>query len=267
MHHILHLDVDDSDRDLVSGRLWAMGIVGVEDLGDHLRAAFPDRTAALKAADALGLAAARIEAVGDHEGLDAWREFATWVDAGPFVICPPWVEPPEESRVIMIDPGHTFGSGSHASTRLATAAIARAVAPGMKVLDVGCGSGVLSIASALLGAVVTAVDIDPAAVSATEANSSANGCADRIAASVGSAGDVVGEFDVVVANVTIDIHELVAADVAERIKPGGILIASGLLAGPHEQRLTENFPDHHLIRRSTEAEWAAVTSRRQGQRP
>jgi len=266
MHHILRLEVDDSDRDLVSARLWALGVVGVEDFGDHLRAAFLDHAAASGAANALGQPA-MIQEVDDHEGLDAWREFATWVNAGPFVICPPWVEAPEETLLIMIDPGHTFGSGSHASTRLAAAEIAQVVAPGMTVLDVGCGSGVLSIASALLGAVVTAVDIDPAAVSATEANSFANGCTDRIAASVGSAGDVLGAFDVVVVNVTIDIHEAIAANVAERIKPGGILIASGLLAGPHEQRLAMNFPDHHLIRRSTEAEWAAITSRREGQRP
>jgi len=266
MHHLLTIEVDETDRDLVSARLWAMGVVGVEDLGDRLRGAFTDRSAALAAAAALDRPP-EVEDVDDHAGLDAWREFATWVEAGPFVICPPWIAPPEGARVITIDPGYSFGSGSHASTRLAAAAVAEIVEPGMTVLDVGCGSGVLSIAAALLGATVTAVDIDPAAVEATEVNAAANACADRIAASLGSASDVVDTFDLVIVNVTIDIHEMIAADVADRIKPNGVMIASGLLAGPHERRLAENFPGHQLIRRFTEAEWAAVMSRREGQRP
>jgi len=266
MHHLLHLEVDDSDRDLVSARLWTMGVVGVEDLGDRLRAAFTDRPTALAAAAALDRPP-EVEEVDDHVGLDAWREFATWVEAGPFVICPSWIAPPEGALVITIDPGHAFGSGSHASTRLAVAAVAEIIEPGMRVLDVGCGSGVLSIAAALLGATVTAVDIDPAAVEATAANAAANSCADTITASLGNASDAVGTFDVVVVNVTIDIHDMIAADVVGRIEPDGTLIASGLLAGPQEQRLAENFPGHRLIRRFTEAEWAAITLRREGQRP
>lgn len=266
MHHLLTIKVDESDRDLLSARLWAMGVVGVEDLGDRLRAAFADRSTALAAAAALDRPP-EVEEVDDHAGLDAWRDFATWVEAGPFVICPPWVAPPEGKPVVTIDPGYSFGSGSHASTRLAVAAVAEIVQPEMRVLDVGCGSGVLSVAAALLGATVTAVDVDPAAVEATRANSTANSCADRITASLGSARDVVDTFDLVVVNVTIDIHEMIAADVADRIKPDGVMIASGLLAGLHEQRLAENFPDCHLIRRFTEAEWAAIMLRREGHRP
>jgi len=266
MHHLLNIAVNDSDRDLVSARLWSMGVVGVEDLGELLRAAFTDRSAAIAAAEALGLPP-DIEDVDDHAGLDAWREFATFFEADPFVICPPWITPPDGARVISIDPGYAFGSGSHASTRLAVAALAEVIRPGIDVLDVGCGSGVLSIAAALLGATVTAVDIDPAAVEATTANSSANGCSDLITVSPGSAGDVTGTFDVVVANVTIDIHDTIAADVTNRVAPHGAIVGSGLLAGPQQKRLSDNFPEHRLIRWSTEAEWAAAILRREGQRP
>ncbi len=265
MHHLLDIEIGQLDRDVLSARLWALGVVGVEDLGDRFRAAFTDRPAALTAADALGLPPL-IEDVEDHAGLDAWREHAGWVQAGPFVICPPWIAPPDHSPVIIIDPGHAFGSGSHPSTRMATAALAEVIEPGMSVLDVGCGSGVLSIAAALLGAEVNGVDIDPAAIEATNSNASANRCSERVSASLGSAADIGGTFDVVVVNVTIDIHETVAGDVADRMAPHGILIASGLLAGSHEERLANIFAPLRLIGRRSEAEWAAVMLKREGQR-
>lgn len=265
MYHLLTVEVSDEDRDILSARLWALGVVGVEDLGDRLRAAFADRESALGAAGFLGTEPI-IDTVDDQVGLDSWREFATWVQAGSFVISPPWITPPDGADVILIDPGHSFGSGSHPSTRLGVAALAPMVRPGMSVLDVGCGSGVLSIAAARLGAYVTAVDTDPAAIEATIANAAANSCSAALEVCLASAADVARTFDLVVANLTIDIHDSVAADVAARLTDDGILVASGILVGTQQRRLIENFLELDLIGCVTEAEWVAVTMRRQGQR-
>lgn len=247
----------------MSARLWTLGVVGVEDLGNSLRAAFADHSLAMTAAEELGVEP-MIESVDDHEGLDSWREFATWVEAGPFVICPPWISPPEGADTIMIDPGYSFGNGSHPTTRLSVAALAEVVEPDMSVLDVGCGSGVLSIAAARLGGRITAVDIDPAAVAATIANAALNDCATQITTSLGSASDTTGEFDLAVVNVTIDIHDIVAADVASRLSFGGIVVASGILVGEQERRLAAHFPDMELIARHTDEEWAVVTLQDKG---
>jgi len=257
--------VTNSDRDIVSARMWTLGTVGVQDLGDHLRAAFADRDSAIGAAAALGIDPV-IESVRDDEGLDTWREFASWVEAGPFVICPRWITPPEGTNTILIDPGYSFGSGSHPSTRLAVEALARVIRQGTNVLDVGCGSGVLSIAAARLGASVTAVDTDPAAVEAANANAMVNGCSDAVRVSLGSAADIERDFDLVVVNVTIDMQESLAADIADRLAAAGTLVASGILRGPQEARLAGCHPELNLIARVSEAEWVAVSMRRQGPR-
>ncbi len=264
MHHLLEVDTTELDPDIISARLWSLGVVGINEATDQLVAAFTDRDLAVAAADSLGVKA-RISAVDDREGLDTWRSFASCVEAGPFTICPPWVDPPEGKEVILIDPGHAFGSGSHPSTRLAIRALARELTPQATVLDVGCGSGVLSIAAARLGASVTAVDTDPEAAPATRTNARINGCEHLVSVTEGTASDVAGRFHVVVVNVTIDIHDILAEAVAERLLPDGTLIASGMLTGAQEQRLVDNFPELELIGRETEAEWAAVTMRRNEQ--
>ena len=130
--------------------------------------------------------------------------------AGDFAIHPPWLDPPAGLRSIEIDPGHAFGSGSHASTRLALELLEGEVEPGHRVFDVGCGSGILAIGAAILGAGVVAVDIDPAAVSATLANAERNEVAHLIHVVVGSAGHPTDPADLVIVNVTIDIHEALA---------------------------------------------------------
>jgi len=265
LHYLLTIGVSDEDRDMVGASLWTLGVVGVEDLGDHLRAAFTDHESALRAAATLGTQPI-IDSVDDHIGLDSWREFATWTEAGPFVICPAWITPPDGADVILIDPGHSFGSGSHPTTRLAVAALAPVVRPGMNVLDVGCGSGVLSIVAARLGAFVTAVDTDPSAVEATLTNTAANDCSTAVEVASGGPAAIAGVFDLIVVNVTIDIHDSVAAVVDARLDDNGILVASGVLAGAQERRLVENFPALDLIGRITEAEWVAVTMRREGRR-
>lgn len=105
---------------------------------------------------------------------DRWRDFHRPVTAGGLWIGPPWIEPPAGTPAVVVDPGRAFGTGSHATTRLCLELLAPQ--PRGSVLDLGCGSGVLSIAAARLGfGPVTAVDIDPVAVEVARANAVANG--------------------------------------------------------------------------------------------
>jgi ribosomal protein L11 methyltransferase len=105
---------------------------------------------------------------------DRWRDFHHPVRVGPLWVGPPWLEPPRGVTAIVIDPGRAFGTGSHATTRLCLELLLEQ--PQSGVLDVGCGSGVLAIAAARLGhAPVTAIDMDEAAVTATNSNARGNG--------------------------------------------------------------------------------------------
>jgi ribosomal protein L11 methyltransferase len=104
--------------------------------------------------------------------------------------------------------------------------------PDGAVLDAGCGSGVLSVAAALLGARrVVAVDIDPAAVEATSANARTNGVAGRVDARLGSVGSVAGPFDLALVNVTAGVHAAIGPDVVVRLAAGGRIVLAGLLPG------------------------------------
>jgi len=150
-------------------------------------------------------------AAADVDGaLDAWRAFARPVSVGRRLrVRPPWV--PAGRRVagveVLIDPGRAFGSGAHASTRLALAAIERLVRGGERVLDAGCGSGVLGVAALALGAAeAVGVDRDPDAVAASRANADRNGVGDRLTATGRPLDEVVTAgppFDLVAANLLL----------------------------------------------------------------
>ena len=106
---------------------------------------------------------------------DRWQTFHRPVEVGRLWVGPPWERPPEGPLVVVIDPGRAFGTGAHPTTRLCLELL-QVIEPGGALLDVGCGSGVLSIAAALLGfAPVVGVDVEPAAVEATLANARING--------------------------------------------------------------------------------------------
>jgi len=197
------LTVPRDDAELAADALWTAGATAVEE-----RAGPTSATATLVSDVAPSASRPGWTVVEDEvdDGLDAWREHATAWTAGPFVVRPPWVPAAAGADVLelVIDPGHAFGSGSHPTTRLALVALAAVVTPGASVLDVGCGSGVLAIAAARLGAGrVDAVDIDPIAREVTAASAAANGVAVRVLPvdAVTGPADLKGPYDVVVANI------------------------------------------------------------------
>jgi ribosomal protein L11 methyltransferase len=165
------------------------------------------------------------------DGLDGWRDFATVTRVGERVVLrPSWVpyDGAPGEIVVEVDPGRAFGSGAHATTRLCANALVELVRPGMRVADVGSGSGVLSVLAALLGAEVQAVDVDPAAIEATTANAAANGVSVTVRA--GSVDALDGPADLVVANLLAPVVRAVAAELRDSVAPGGRLVVSGLLA-------------------------------------
>jgi ribosomal protein L11 methyltransferase len=234
-------DVDHADAELVADRLFARGALGIEEQGApdgrvRLLAGMPDEASARAVAAELG--EATVEPVRDDGWSDAWRGWARPVRVGAVVVQPPWISPlpPRDGDVVVeIDPGRAFGSGAHETTQLALGALLD-LQPGADtyLLDVGCGSGVLGVAAArLTGARVTAVDVDPEAIVATESNAARNCVAHLVDVSMTPIGEVDGAFDVVVANILAGTLREIAPDVARVVRPHGHVVLSGLLA---EQR-------------------------------
>ena len=204
----------------------------------RITALYADESGAVGAAARLaaGACGAEIEAIAavDERNwvLLSQAEFPPIeIDPG-FWIVPSWAEPPAGAEcVIRLDPGMAFGTGSHPTTRMCLRWLARHAAagrlgPGERVLDYGCGSGILAIAAARLGATaIDAVDIDPAAVAATRANAAAN----AVALNTGDAASADGRYALVVANILATPLKLLAPLLCGHLAAGGRLLLSGIL--------------------------------------
>ncbi len=154
--------------------------------------------------------------------------------SGRLWIVPSWHETPDPEAVnLILDPGMAFGTGSHPTTRLCLEWLERNVTEGCSMLDYGCGSGILAIAAARLGAQrVAGVDIDPQAVDAARANAERNGVSARFA---NSAEPVAGEYDLVVANILSNPLRVLAPAICAHVRRGGRLALSGILREQAEE--------------------------------
>ncbi len=194
-----------------------------------------------------------MENVADEDWENNWKQFYKPMEIGErLLVVPEWEQAKDSERVkLVLNPGLTFGTGSHATTRLCLTALDRLVRGGEKVLDLGCGSGILSIAALLLGAKQAyACDVDPTCVNVAYENASLNGI-DRVRYTV-RAGDVTadralarefgGDYDIVVANIVSDIIISLAPRVRPLLKEGGAFLCSGIIddrADEVRQRLIE----------------------------
>lgn len=266
----VQVDLPADDVDEASGLLWASGVTSVQEIdldGGRCRlvAGVDGEAAAREVRGALGDRWSVAAYVADYDGwLDAWRPFARPVRVGRIVVHPAWeaVDAAPGDVLVAIDAQRAFGQGNHPTTRLVLAALDAVLQPGDRVLDVGCGSGVLGIAAARLGAgAVRAVDIEDEAVAATRANAATNGVADRVEASSTPVEEVRGGFDVVLANILAPVLGELAAVIAARVAPGGALVLSGLLAGQRADVLAA-YPGFAVTAERELEGWLALTLRR-----
>jgi ribosomal protein L11 methyltransferase len=186
----------------------------------------------LAAAEAIGIAPPAIEcrtAVADTDWVRATQsQFPPTRISDRLWIVPTWHEPPDpEAVVVRLDPGVAFGTGTHPTTRLCLRWLDATLHPGASVLDYGCGSGILAIAAAKLGASrVVGCDIDPQALQAARANSEAN----SVGADYTQPDSLrAGTWDVVLANILSNPLMLLAPALLARVAPGGALVLSGIL--------------------------------------
>ena len=177
--------------------------------------------------------------IADQNWMEAWKENYKPIPVGEkLIIVPAWLESPDATRLpIRIDPGMAFGTGTHPTTQLCLELLEKYVVPGNDVIDVGCGSGILSIGAIKLGAGrALAVDIDPASVDATYENAEANGITSGLLVGQGSVEELLaGKFDfqqasLVLANILANILIRLFEDgMGNLVSNQGVLILSGIL--------------------------------------
>lgn len=270
----LVVSVPAGEAELAADALWALGVLAIEERGggvmtdDQLVELWTslgdDRAAVARAADGFP-ARWRWRLVEIDESVsETWRQHAkpTWITTD-LVVCPAWVavKVAEGTTVVRIEPGATFGLGDHPTTVLSLRALSAALFPGCTVLDVGCGSGVLSVAAAMLGAArVEATDISLAAPAATNHNAEANGVSGRITASTAPLAEIDGPFDIVVANILAPALIDLAFDLRRVLSPAGVLIVSGVLEDRHDHVEAALAPLRRIERDARDG-WAALTLR------
>ena len=184
--------------------------------------------------------------IEDSDWENNWREYYKPIEIGEkLVVVPEWETMPDNGRLpLRLDPGLIFGTGSHATTKMCLRALETVYAPGMKVLDLGCGSGILGIGALVLRcATCTGVDIDPKAPDVASANAELNGIGkDRFTV---YAGDVLQDeamvkrlgsgYDLVLANIVADVIIRLAPRVKSFLKAEGTFICSGIIDGREEE--------------------------------
>jgi ribosomal protein L11 methyltransferase len=221
----------------------------------------------LRAFDLRPIGPVRTRLVDEEDWAEAWkRHFPVTRIGRRIVIRPSWrrhrAQPGDV--VLALDPGMAFGTGLHPTTRLCLEALEsvtdRALTPGIRVLDIGCGSGILSIAAARLGAAsVLGLDIDPIAIEATLANARRNRLVRRVRARAGSVPSGEPAFDLVLANLIASVLVALAPALVGELRPGGRLIASGIFRD-RETEVVKAFGDVGLgiVGRWASDDWLAL---------
>lgn len=223
----LEIDCDPEDRDLLIAELWEQGSSGIVELNaGTVRAFFEDASPKAKLISLFPGSRPRQEE--ERDWVQSARDLLQPMEVGRhFYLVPEWRDDPTpEGRFrIVVNPGMAFGTGVHETTRLCIEALEDYLKPGMTVLDVGTGQGILARAAELLGAgKVIACDIDPIAVEI--AGMGFVGSVDAVAADTA---------DIVMANISPEAIILLAGDLLRARKPGGVLLASGFEAHEVEQ--------------------------------
>jgi ribosomal protein L11 methyltransferase len=266
--------VPPGDEDLAVALLWEAGTSGVQVSPpggeDVLLAYFEGEAATVDSVrGALGaIASTAVEEVEvpDVDWVARFREGFRAFRVGSFHIVPAWDQAaPEDARRLVVDPGQAFGTGTHESTRLSLSALEAitAVRAPARVLDVGTGSGILSIAALLLGArMAVGIEIDPDALPAARDHAALNGVALRLVRADGARCMRPGAFDLVLANISAPLLVKRAQELMAACRPGGHVVAAGLLRLDVAEVRAAFEPFAEAIHVRTEGDWGALVVRR-----
>jgi len=202
-----------------------------------------------------------IAAVPDQDWVRLTQSQFAPVEITPeFWIVPTWHEPPAQAQqIIRLDPGLAFGTGTHPTTRMCLRWIATHEVKGQRVLDYGCGSGILAIGAAKFGAQsIDAVDIDEAAVSATLLNAQAN----EVSLNAGLPDLAVGKYQTVLANILATPLKVLAPLLCQHVESGGYLVLAGILDRQEQELILAYAPFLNLQVADREDGWILMTARR-----
>jgi ribosomal protein L11 methyltransferase len=212
----------------------------------------------------------RFRLLPHQEWAEAWkRDFQVLHVGRRVVVKPSWLDYPPvgDEMVVELDPGMAFGTGLHPSTRLCIRALEEVIRPGVQVLDMGTGSGILAIAAALMGAEgVLALDLDPLAVKAATANAAANGVTRQVRVAAGSLNQLsdAHRFDLMLVNIVARvILELLDGGLLSHLRPGGWFVGAGILqdqAGDVTRALEARGLGQ--LRQRREVDWVAIVGHR-----
>ena len=202
--------------------------------------------------------------VDEEDWSNAWKKYYHPVQVGEhLVVCPSWeaYDRQPDDVVLTLNPGMAFGTGTHDTTRLCMELLEKYITPQDTVLDVGCGSGILAITAALLGAnKIIGCDIDEVAVKVAGENAALNGVQDRIAFHQGDlTSQVEGSFQIICANIVADVIIRLSEDAGRYLAKNGIFITSGII-DTREQDVLNALEQNgfQVIERRTSGGWVAL---------
>jgi ribosomal protein L11 methyltransferase len=204
-----------------------------------------------------------VREIQEEDWLERWKASFKPIRIGAFLVRPTWSDAdPGDATVLSLDPGMAFGTGLHPTTQACLRTLSRIDVAGLRVADVGTGSAILAIACAKRGArEVVAVDTDEVAVKEAKENVTRN--AVRVELGVGSAADLDGEFDVVLANIVAAVQQRIAPDLVGHLAPDGRLVVAGIIATEADETLAA-FSAHGLraAARDQDGDWVSLELRR-----
>ncbi len=194
--------------------------------------------------------------LNNSDWVQLYQESVKPLTIDKFYIHPTWDTPHNELINIEINPALAFGTGHHPTTASALRAIAKYVKTGDRVLDVGCGSGILAIGAIKLGAVVDACDTDDASVENSKQNAELNSV-EFESLWEGSCSEAKDTYDVVVANIVADVLIFIANDLKKVLKEDGVLVLSGILE-KYEAKVLKFYQDLEILEKIDQDEWVTL---------
>lgn len=202
-----------------------------------------------------------VEQKDNEDWIEKYRAGINPIEAGKFYVHPTWHDSKEDKLNIVIDPALAFGSGHHETTNSCLEMIGRYVSKDNEVLDVGCGSGILSIAAAKCGARISLCDTDAVSIDNAKVNLELNKISEEFSW-VGSANKATKQYDVTVANIVADVILMIAKDIDKTVKKDGTLILSGILEN-YKDKIVNKFSNYKLEENILKNEWVTLVLKKE----